>query len=286
MQVVSFMNMKGGVGKTTLAVNVAYALAELHHKKVLMVDADPQFNATQYLLEDNAYLKHINDSSKGTLKDVFLPKTPGAVSTTKGLAKPISRAKMGLADCTISIFSSQVGRPGRLDLLPSALTLVEVQHSRRQTENKLKTFLKEKASSYDYVIIDCPPTISIFNEAAILASDKYIVPIKPDPLSAVGLPLLERYIDDFTDDLGMKIDQLGIVFTMVRSPAPRAMKDVMRDLRSARKSAVFSDHLMQATSVAESVDAHRPVFRYKKASQKVKLQIVDITSEFVQRTGG
>ncbi len=71
MQVISFMNMKGGVGKTTLAVNIAYGLALLHKKNVLIVDADPQFNATQYLLKIDTCLAHVEDPKKGTLKDIW-----------------------------------------------------------------------------------------------------------------------------------------------------------------------------------------------------------------------
>jgi chromosome partitioning protein len=62
MQVISFLNMKGGVGKTTLAVNVAYGLAFDHKQSVLVVDTDPQFNATQYLVEDDKYIRHIGDA--------------------------------------------------------------------------------------------------------------------------------------------------------------------------------------------------------------------------------
>src|ERR1700722_480993 len=283
LQVISFMNMKGGVGKPTLAVNVAYALADLHHKKVLLVDGDPQFNATQCLLFPDRYLKHINDPTKGTLKASFVPRSPGQVNTTTGTAKPVTKAKRGLDDCTIPIFVAQHGK-GRLDLLPSRLSLVEVQHSRRQTEARLKMYLEEKAAHYDYVIIDCPPTISIFTEAAILASDKYLVPIKPDPLSVVGLPLLEQYIDEYCTDFGSQIKQMGIVFTMVRGQTPQAMKDVMNDLKASRKDAVFPICLNEATSVAESVQARQPIFRYVKATPKVKMQVVDIANEFLSRT--
>src|SRR5436190_17379442 len=110
MQVVSFMNMKGGVGKTTLAVNIAYALAHQHDKRVLLVDGDPQFNATQCLLEDNEYLTHIK--TKGTLKDIFMPRRAGPVSTTSGLAKAVSKVKMGLGECTVQIFTGTYGKTG------------------------------------------------------------------------------------------------------------------------------------------------------------------------------
>jgi chromosome partitioning protein len=286
MQVISFMNMKGGVAKTTLAVNIAHALAFLHHKQVLLVDGDPQFNATQCLVSPDDYLTHINNQKKGTLEDIFLPRRPGAVSTTAGTTRAVNKSKMRLEDCTIEIFEGGHGRGGRFDLLPSTLTLVEVQNSPRQTEARLKAYLREKASHYDYVIIDCPPTISIFTLAAMLASDKYLVPIRPDPLSVVGLPLLERYIEDFLADAGQKIQQVGMVFTLVRGPTPQAMKNVMDDLRQKRKAAVFPGHFSEATCVAESADAHQPILQFRKSTQKIKLQLVDIASEFLKRTGG
>jgi chromosome partitioning protein len=227
-QIVSFINMKGGVGKTTLAVNVAYGLAYIHRKKVLVVDADPQFNATQYLLEDTKYLQHI-ENEMGTLSDIFIPRRPGRVDTVQGKAKKSNKDKMSLDEAKLNIFDGGKGR-GSLDLIPSTLQLMEIEMSRRGTENKLRQFLSEKATGYDYVIIDCPPTISIFTQAAILASDKYLVPIKPDPLSVIGLPLLERWLADFMEDNGKSVESVGIVFTLVRGPTPRRMKEVMRSV--------------------------------------------------------
>jgi chromosome partitioning protein len=285
MHIISFMNMKGGVGKTTIAVNIAYALADLHKKKVLIVDCDPQFNATQCLVKTDAYLKHIQDQSKGTLKDIFIPRSHGPVNTLMGSSKGTNKAKMALSACTINIFSG-LGGAGRLDLIPSILDLVEVQNSRRQTENRLKSYIKEKAAGYDYVLIDCPPTISIFTEAAILASDGYVVPIRPDPLSVIGLPLLERYIQDYTVDFGTNIKQIGIIFTQVRRPTPQAMAAVMDDLKKQRKDAVFPVVATVSTNVAESVAEQRPVFRFKKASDALKMQYVNIAAEFQARVGG
>ncbi len=282
-QVVSFINMKGGVGKTTLAVNVAYGLASYHKKRVLIVDADPQFNATQYLLEDHRYLKHINDG-KGTLRDVFVPRRPGRVDTVSGRAPRHNKEKMSLNDAKLNIFDGGRGR-GLLDLIPSTLHLMEIETSPRGTENKLRRFLSEKATGYDYVIIDCPPTISIFTQAAILASDKYLVPIKPDPLSVIGIPLLERWLEDFTEENGKSIKSVGLVFTLVRGPVPARMQEVMDELRADRTEEVFTEHLSQADCVARSVEEHLPVFLFKKHHKTAK-QILAITQEFVDRTTG
>jgi chromosome partitioning protein len=284
MQVISFMNMKGGVGKTTLAVNVSYALAYFHKKNVLIVDGDPQFNATQYLMSTKDYMHHLGDANKGTLKDIFVPHRPGSVNTVSGTAKPVNKSKMSLAACTCSIFDGGQGR-GKLDLVPSTLSLIEIETSKRGTEAKLKNYLHEKATGYDYVIIDCSPTISIFTQAAILASDKYLVPIKPDPLSVIGLPLLERWLEEYTEDVGIKVSSVGLVFTLVRGPLPAAMRDVMTDLRKQRKGEVFQAHMSQATDVARSVDAHQPIF-ILKWNAKASGQIKAITDEFIKRTSG
>jgi len=284
MQVISFMNMKGGVGKTTLAVNVAYGLAWFHGSKVLVVDGDPQFNASTYLMKEKQYLDHINDTKKGTLMDVFNPRRPGAARTVPGSARPADRRSMSLSACSFTVFDGGEGY-GKLDLIPSTLKMIDVENSQRGTEQRLNLYLKEKASGYDYVIIDCPPTISVFTQAAILASQKYLVPVKPDPLSAIGLPLLEQWLDDYTTDYGLDVSPIGLVFTLVRGATPRRMKEVMADTRSERGESVFNTHLSEATDVAESVEAHRPVFLYRPGS-KTAGEIEAITQEFVDRTSG
>ncbi|MBW3599145.1 MAG: ParA family protein [Planctomycetes bacterium] len=285
MQIIAFINMKGGVGKTTLAVNVAYGLAKVYRKNVLIVDCDPQFNATQYLMEDEAYLKHVNDNNKGTLRDIFVPRRPGQVNTVQGTSRAINKSKMDLSLCTCSIFKGGPGK-GKLDLIPSTLALMELDTSRRQTESKLNNYLREKAVNYDYVLIDCPPTISVFTHAAVLASDKYIVPIKPDPLSVIGLPLLERTLEDYCEDAGIDTTSpVGLVFTLVRGPTPTKMQEVMDELREERGGEVFSTYLSQATDVAKSVEEHRPIFLYKPRS-KTAGQVLDITKEFLERTSG
>lgn len=159
-----------------------------------------------------------------------------------------------------------------------------VQDSERGTENKLRNFLHEKTSDYDYILIDCPPTISIFSQAAILASDKYLVPIKPDPLSTIGLPLLEAWLDNFTDNAGVSVTSAGIVFCFVNSRTLQ-MQAVMEDLRNERPDEVFESKLGQSIRISESVEEHKPVFLYVPKSKWAR-QILQITEEFLNRTSG
>lgn len=279
-QVISFINMKGGVGKTTLVVNVAYALAYEHDKKVLLVDVDPQFNASTYLMKEKQYVKHMNSDTKHTIVDIFKPKYADRFSTVTGKKGKKKKHKASLSHYIFTVYEND----GRLDLIPSELNLMIIQASERMTENKLRNFLIEKATQYDYILIDCPPTISIFTQAAILASDKYLVPIKPDPLSTIGLPLLEAWLEDFTDNAGITVACVGIVFCFVRSRTLQ-MQAVMEDLRKQRPDEVFDSHLGLSVRVSESVERHLPVFRYVPRL-KWAGQILDITEEFLNRTSG
>ena len=281
MQVISFINMKGGVGKTTLATNVAYGLAFQHKKKVLIVDSDPQFNASQYLMPDDDYLAHTTDKKKRTVRDIFVPRQAPPVRTVAGPGKVTNNAKMPLASCSFRVYEGTVGL---LDLIPSTLELMDIETSKRGTENRLRGYLSLVAQSYDYVIIDCPPTMSIFTQSAILASQKYLVPIKPDPLSVTGLPLLERWLDEFQEEQGMELENVGLVFTMVRGPVPKAMAAVIDDLRQRRKGQVFTSYLSQGTAVAEAVEVHQPLCRFKRG--KAADQMTAITAEFLHRTSG
>ena len=282
MQVISFMNMKGGVGKTTLAVNIAYGLAVFYGKKVLIVDADPQFNATQYLVEDDFYLNYLADPKRGTIHDIFSARKSAPISTLRPIARVPERGRTDTKNCILPIFAPR-GVTGRLDMIPSTLALIEIEMSLRGTEKKLKNFIERKATNYDYVIIDCPPTISIFTQAAILASNKYLVPIKPDPLSVVGLPLLERWLEDFTEDNAITLSRVGMVFTMVRGPAPLRMKEVMAQLKEDRPGEVFSVEMSLADAVSKSVEKHLPVFMSAK-STKAAGQTRRLVQEFLRRT--
>jgi chromosome partitioning protein len=272
-KVIALINMKGGVGKTTLSVNLAYALAKVRHKKILLVDVDPQFNATQYLLTDAAYLAHLK-KGLNTVYNVFFdrPDTPVGTVTRKA-AK--AKQEATLANTVIRVFSDE---SGLLDLLPSELRLHEAEMMPRGKERKLKLFLDKARGFYDFIFIDCPPTISVFTLSAYLASDGYLVPIKPDPLSVVGLPLLERVVTDYASDHGHAIRQVGIIPTMLRPT--NLMRDTLAGLRRLYGAAVFTNCTSTSTHVAASVDAHLPLFDMPEATRYGD-EVVRIADEFL-----
>lgn len=272
---VSMINMKGGVAKTTLAVNIAFCAAKLYNKRVLLVDVDPQFNATQYLMKGEDYLRFIEDPKKCTMRDIFFDKAdPGTSIVSK---KPPSPPKPTIKNTVVNIWD---GSLGRLDIIPSELRLMDLDSIPRMHERKLANFLDNIEQVYDLILIDCPPTMTVFTLSAYLASNAYLVPVKPDPLSVIGLPLLEKAIGDYAANSGHAVKSLGIVFTMVRKT--KLMNETMQTLTDERGSRVFQAKLSFGTEVANSVEIHKPLVtnsRTKKFGEEIKL----ITEEFIGR---
>jgi len=278
VKVISLINMKGGVGKTTLAVNIAYALAYFYNKKILIIDVDPQFNATQYLMKEADYIKHIK-KGKLTILDIFKERPETVPSVVLGARKE-KIPKLSLKNIVVHIYRNEK-TGAKLDLIPSTLQLMELDQSARGTEFKLKRFVDKVKNAYDYIFIDCPPTLSIFTLSAYLASDAILVPIKPDILSTIGLPLLERAIQEYEQNYGIEVRQLWIVFTMV-DKRTNLMKRQMKEISQSR--VVFKNYLRQSIRVAEAVKNNEPLFLSKRASD-YGIEIKKITEELLQLLG-
>ena len=219
--VICFANMKGGVGKTTLCVNLAFQLFT-SNKNVLVIDNDPQFNATSALVRPQLYIDKV---IKG--RDVFsiynIYEKPPRLKGTKAPKLDPQKFFMTLWFIGESEFV--------LDLIPSRIDLFETLRNPAQKEYLLDNFLQEHGGKYEYILIDCPPTPSVLTTSAFAASDFVIIPITPDYYATMGLPQFLGTLMDFKSDLPdrHKITPLGVIFTNVpRSNSPDVVKSMDR----------------------------------------------------------
>jgi chromosome partitioning protein len=272
-KVISVLNMKGGVGKTTLSVNLAYILANFHNKKVLMVDIDPQFNATQYLVSQADILKHFD--TKKTILDIIMPQKEEKIELVKAKKKAVIK-KLQLSDFIINISTKPNG--SRLDIVPSTVNLIEIENSPRGAEHHLKQFLKKYCKLYDIVIIDCPPTIGIHTLSAFLASAYYLIPVKPDYLSSLGLSLLEKALEKYKKADGHKLKSLGVVFTMV-DLRPELTFKIMGEIKKARKDCITA-YSSLSTQVAQSFSNMNSFY---STNGRYQTEFKDITQEILSK---
>lgn len=239
MEIISVINYKGGVGKTTITANVAAELA-YRGKKVLTIDLDPQASLTFSLLKVDDW-QRLYEKSK-TIKNWF----DAFIDDDKDLDLDSLIVKPNRVNRSV------VPRGGRVDLVCSHLALINVdlelatrlsgatQRQMRQNHLRIHSRLKQGLAdladqSYDIVLIDCPPNFNIVTKTAIVASDYLLVPAKPDYLSTLGIDQLQRHLKELVDDYNRHVadagdddwktiapEILGVLFTMisVRNDAP------------------------------------------------------------------
>ncbi len=244
MIVISFVNMKGGVGKTTLAVNVADFLSSRNSKRVLLIDVDPQFNATQCLLKGDDYVAYIKGGGT-TVIDIF-NYTKAAVSVVDGKAEKSSKPYENILP-----YNTERG----FDLVPSQLDLFRFEMAPGQgTENRLKNYLNhiKRKDEYDICIIDCPPTPSVWMTSALLASDYYLIPSKPDPISMTGLDLLEGIIKERKENYGCNCQCAGLVLTIVEKNT-KVYREAVEYFSTSHKwrDYLYDPVLMKRTDIAK-----------------------------------
>ncbi|MDR6720881.1 AAA family ATPase [Paenibacillus sp. 2003] len=203
-QIISFINMKGGVGKTTLSIGVADYLANVHEekKKILIIDVDPQFNATQALLDayySGDYFADVLPLEK-TINKLFRPQ----VDFREGYSSPTKDSLI------ISLTEN-------LDIICGDLNLVLANKSSDYTHVKrLRRFINDNRlrEIYDLIIIDCPPTLTIYTDSALLASDYYLIPNRIDRYSIIGISSLQKAIRNLTREEEKELNCIGLVYTM------------------------------------------------------------------------
>lgn len=264
--VISFLNMKGGVGKSTLCFNVAYTLAREFGKKVLVLDMDPQFNSTQALIEKyydtNFYLKLVDE--KKTILRVFQKQTSVVVRE---------------ADEQNSFFEDLIVElEENLSLVCGDLDLIMIESSQRGTENLLEQFISEivQQRDFDYVFIDCPPTHSFYTTSSLIASKYYLAPVKPDVYSMLGVSLLQNIVANVNTMNRAQAQCLGIIFTMVRnSLTERGIIDSVKGQYNSTK--VFESEMKY---YQYNATGRLDTFMYDMAT--TKNEIVAITNELIK----
>lgn len=228
-KIISFINMKGGVAKTTLSKELGIYFAEQKQSKVLLIDLDPQANLTQSLFE----VYNIIDTSEIDTVE----KMEDEVNKLPSINNLYDNTKTEEPDLPSLI---QNLRPN-LDLIPGSLNSIFYgKNTNGDYEQALHNLIKRKKlrNNYKYIIIDCPPTYSSYTVSAILASDFYVIPVKPDAYSALGIDLLEKVITKikgtYDDTFSLKpIHNLGIIFTKYDKMAKRET-DIKNDIQSAQ----------------------------------------------------
>lgn len=235
--------MKGGVGKTTMSVNICDCLARRHESKVLLVDIDPQFNATQCLLTGEQYISHLQ-ANGDTILNVFERNDRVVASSVSGLSKITPKKLEEIEPYSVK---------DNFDLLPGNLELYRMEMTPGEgRENRLNKYLKEVDGKYDYVIIDTPPTPSIWMTSALLASNYYLIPVKPDPISFTGIDLLQGIIDSKKENFDLKIECIGLILTMVEE-ATLVYKQALENLDSGKwKNFKYKRDIPKRTVIART----------------------------------
>jgi len=256
-KVISFINMKGGVGKTTLSIGVADYLSNDLNKKTLFIDMDPQFNGTQamfdYFKKDETAkiiqsISSINGGKKITLakaKESALNSEHNYYNDTiKAKHKTIYRlftpqVELGQAYTSPNNEGLITKLTDNLDIIAGDLNLVLVNRSSDYSlVKRLKNFLldNEESLNYEYIIIDCPPTLTTYTDGALLASDYYVIPNRIDRYSINGIDSLQEAIGNLVRQERISLKNLGIIYTMVQTDLPKRYESIKQNFESRKKS--------------------------------------------------
>lgn len=236
MITISIANQKGGEGKTTTSLNLAVGLAR-RGKRTLLVDMDPQANSTGIFANP--------DTTAKNLYHVFN-----------------SKAKM--KDILISIYNQS------LSLAPSSMALAEMESINNNTVDApyiLRDALQSVESEFEFCIIDCPPSLSIFTINSLVASNYVIIPLQAEKFSVDGIVGLQQTISSIKKRINPNLEILGALITQLK-PQTLLTKTIVPVLNKYFR--IFENSISDGVSVGESHLAKKSVFDYNKSSRQAQ----------------
>lgn len=257
-KIIALVNQKGGVGKTTTSINLSASLALLG-KKILLIDLDPQGNATTGV-----------GINKGDIEKSVYDLLRGACNPDEVIIK--------------TDFNN-------LDILPSTIQLagidIEFMDRSRQDVNFKKAYqLKEKLEiikdKYDYIIIDCPPSLGMITTNALAASNSCLIPVQCEFFALEGITQLLNTIMLTQKNLNPKLDLEGVLLTMLSKS--NLGLDVIEEIRSYFKDKVYDTIIPRLIRLAEAPSHGKPIVAYDPKSKGSEAYI-NLAKEVIMRNG-
>ncbi len=258
-KIISLVNQKGGVGKTTSSINLAASLGILR-KKVLLVDLDPQGNTTTGIginkadIDKSIYNLLIDHA---TIKEVIIK--------TKFKNLYVIPATINLAGIDIELMDKSRLEPGF------------------SKGGQLKKYLDEVKEVFDYIIIDCPPSLGILTTNALTASDSVIIPVQCEFFALEGIMQLLNTIMLAQKNLNPTLDIEGVLLTMLDSRTKLGL-EVVEEIKSYFKERVYDTIIPRLVRLSEAPSHGKPILAYDPQSRGTEAYI-NLAKEVIERNG-
>lgn len=250
-KIISIANQKGGVGKTTTAINLAASLAAIEHP-TLIIDTDPQSNTTS-----------------------------GLGIESKTVTNSIYEVMVGGVEATDAIRDTELPF---LDLIPSHINLVGAEIEmidREQREKILDKAIKDLRDKYDFIIIDCPPSLGLLTINALTASDSIVIPVQCEYFALEGLGQLLNTIKIVRQHLNTGLEIEGVVLTMYDTRT-RLSNQVADEVKRYFNDRVFESIIARNVRLAEAPSFGKPVLLYDSTSPGAK-NYLSLGREIIKR---
>lgn len=237
MKIISFLNIKGGVAKTVSTVNIAAQLGKQGYS-VLIIDLDPQSNATKYL-------------------GMYYPNSKGSYELLKG-------EDVGVC---VTKYENVWLMPANINLIASESEILA--DTLRARETRLKKWLNKKPQEqFDYVLIDCPPSLGMISINALAASNYVLVPLKIDKFSLDGFEYLVNSIETTREEFNQGLKLLGVFITMDRST--RINRDIKQELKDELGELLFNQTIRENVDVIKSTFESTPLIYFNNRANASK----------------